>query len=118
MTSSPPPPAKAIDKPCIDVPAEETAAGADADIAAFADELEVVETEPIAEEADVPVLVVVIVPVTLVEAEVAEAAPAVIPAEVPIPTELAEADPAVIPATAPMPTAPTSDIFDPSQSSH
>ena len=52
------------------------------------------------------------------EAEVAEAAPAVIPAEVPIPTELAEADPAVIPAAAPMPTAPTSDIFDPFQSSH
>ncbi|MEC9257760.1 MAG: hypothetical protein VX541_04635 [Candidatus Poribacteria bacterium] len=103
----------------MDVPAEETAAGADTDIAAFADEpAEVVETEPIAEEADVPVLVVVIVPVTLVEAEVAEAAPAVIPAEVPIPTELAEADPAVIPAVAPMPTAPTPDIFDPSQSSH
>ena len=100
----------------MDVPAEETAAGADTDIAAFADEpAEVVETEPIAEEADVPVLVVVIVPVTLVEAE---AAPAVVPAEVPIPTELAEADPAVIPAAAPMPTAPTSDIFDPFQSSH
>ena len=100
----------------MDVPAEETAAGADTDIAAFADEpAEVVETEPIAEEADVPVLVVVIVPVTLVEAE---AAPAVVPAEVSIPTELAEADPAVIPAAAPMPTAPTSDIFDPFQSSH
>ena len=82
----------------MDVPAEETAAGADTDIAAFADEpAEVVETEPIAEEADVPVLVVVIVPVTLVEAEAA---------------------PAVIPAAAPMPTAPTSDIFDPFQSSH
>jgi hypothetical protein len=103
LTSSPPP---------------EIAAGGDTDIATFADEPEVVATEPIAEEADVPVLVVVIVPVTLVEAEVAEAAPAVIPAEVPIPTELAEADPAVIPAAAPMPTAPTSDIFDPSQSSH
>ena len=103
MTSSPPP---------------EIAAGGDTDIATFADEPEVVATELIAEEADVPVLVVVIAPVTLVEAEVAEAAPAVIPAEVPIPTELAEADPAVIPAAAPMPTAPTSDIFDPFQSSH
>ena len=56
--------------------------------------------------------------VATAEAEVAEAAPAVILAEVPIPTELAEADPTVIPAAAPMPTAPTSDIFDPFQSSH
>ena len=85
MTSSPPP---------------EIAAGGDTDIATFADEPEVVATELIAEEADVPVLVVVIVPVTLVEAEVAEDAPA------------------VIPAAAAMPTAPTSDIFDPFQSSH
>ena len=103
----------------MDAPAEETPAGADTDIAAFADEpAEVVETAPIAEEADVPVLVVVIEPVTLVEAEVAEDAPAVDPAAVPIPTELAEADPAVIPAVAPMPTAPTPDIFDPFQSSY
>ena len=104
MTSSPPP---------------EIAAGGDTDIATFADEPEVVATELIAEEADVPVLVVVIVPVTLVEAEVAEDAPAVVvPVAVPVLTELTEAAPAVIPETAPMPTAPTSDIFDPSQSSH
>ena len=76
----------------MDDPAEATAEGADTDIAAFADEpADVVETAPIAEEEDKPVLVVVTAPVTLVEAEDAEPAPAVVPAAVPMPTELPEA---------------------------
>ena len=102
----------------MDDPAEATAEGADTDIAAFADEpADVVETPPIAEEEDKPVLVVVTAPVTLVEAEDTELAPAVVPAAVPIPTELPEAVPADIPAAAPIPTAPTPpDISNPFQS--
>ena len=85
----------------MDDPADETAAEADVDTATLAEPADVVETAPIAEEEEVPVLVVVTEPVTLVEAEVAEAAPAVITAETP------------------MPTAPTpSDILNSFQSSH